>query len=507
MAGAAGDLTGRQLGAYRLEARLGDGAFGRVYRARHVVLDIPRAVKVMQAEIALDPQFRERFLREARTAAQLHDPNVVAVVDFGNEGDIQFLVMEYVESTTLAEQLARLAVPGRLGNPAVRRWLRDIASGLDHAHGYGIVHRDLKPANVLVRTDENRAMLTDFGIARARTDPRLTMTGQSVGTYAYMSPEQCEGVEELTSACDIYALAAVVYEIAAGDPPFGRGVSAVSGHMQKPMPALRLTAPGLPPGLDAVLARGLAKAPADRHPTATQLANAVLAAVPEGVSGVPAAPVAVLPVDQTVVASPGWTPPEHPVPVVVTPVPVVRRPRRLPGLRVVAAAAAALLGVGIVLTVVHAAQGGSTPGPAPTLAPGPTATAETLLPDPVSGAVGSAVQVAGLRLSVLSVDTSAPATRSLPLPAGTRLVTIRVQYSGAQEVAPISPYDWVLTDRDGAMYTVVVDGLSGALPERSIGPDQTVRGQIGFIVPRTAPGLVLHFDAQFGDSSAQIPLD
>src|SRR5215471_11062475 len=125
------DLTGRQLGAYRLEAPLGDGAFGRVYRGRHLVLDILRAVKVMRTDIARDPQYQERFLREARTAAQLHHPNIVAVYDYGTEEDVQYLVMEYVESMTLAERLARLPLAGRLTDPTVRRWVSDVAAGLD----------------------------------------------------------------------------------------------------------------------------------------------------------------------------------------------------------------------------------------------------------------------------------------------------------------------------------------------------------------------------------------
>jgi hypothetical protein len=146
-----------------------------------------------------------------------------------------------------------------------------VASGLDHAHARSVIHRDLKPDNVLVRTSDGRAMVTDFGIARALVDSDLTQTGRAMGTYAYMSPEQCEGVGDLSTRSDVYSFAAMLYEVVTGEPPFGRGMNAVAGHLGRPVPSVRLTSPNLPGELDAVLGRGLAKSAQARYPTAGAL--------------------------------------------------------------------------------------------------------------------------------------------------------------------------------------------------------------------------------------------
>jgi serine/threonine-protein kinase len=506
------DLTGRQLGPYRLEAPLGHGGFGRVYRARHVALDIPRAVKVMQADLAVDPQFRERFLREARTAAQLHHPNIVAVFDFGTDGDIQYLVMEYVESATLADHLSRMPVPGRLGDPSVRRWVRDVGMGLDHAHAFGIVHRDLKPTNVLVKTMDGRAMLTDFGIAHARTDPRLTVAGQSVGTYAYMSPEQCEGTPDPTSASDVYALAAMLYEITTGDPPFGKGISAVSGHIQKPMPALRLKAPDLPSGLDAVLAKGLAKAPGDRYQTAGELVSNFLVAVPERTAEPERAAETEQQPDATVVTMPSapWSPPSSPYVEPEPPAPEPRlrlpslptlpRPTSLPVVAVIAGVAAVVLGAVAVVAIVRMAQ----PGPPRPPAPVPSSPG---LPNPIRGAVGTPMRVGGSRLTVIDFNAQAtPPPSTVVRPDAEHFVLVDVRYQAGAGAVVASPYDWVLSDDQSHVYVATVDGLSGRLPERTLSANQSVRGSLGFVVPKSAKGLVLHYDAEIGDQAAQVPL-
>src|SRR5207247_3608102 len=157
--------AGGRLGGYRLEEPVGAGAFGTVYRACDVELGARCAVKVLRDGLAELPEFRSRFLREARVAAALHHPNVVRVHDYGAEHGLQYLVMDHVEATTLADHLARLAPGQRLGDPVVRGAIRDVAAALDYAHGRGVVHLDLKPANVLVRHGDGRALLTDFGVA------------------------------------------------------------------------------------------------------------------------------------------------------------------------------------------------------------------------------------------------------------------------------------------------------------------------------------------------------
>jgi Domain of unknown function (DUF4352) len=273
------DLTGERLGAYRLEAALDEGAFGRRYRATHVVLDSPRLVEVREAG-------GDRFLGDARAAALLEHPDLPAVLDFGTEGELQYLVTEYAESTTPAPAIAT---------------------------------------------------------------PR---------------------------------------------------------------------------------------------------------------------------------AQPG------------------RRPRWLPGPQAAAAAAALLVGTGILAGAVRAAQPASDPPGAP-----------AGLAAPASGALGSPVQVAGLRLTVLSVDTGAVPPPPLRLDDTDRFVTVRVQCRAAGSAAvPVSPYDWVVTDAGGGVFGPVVDGLGGGFPERVVGPGQTARGLLGFVVPRAAGRLQLHFDAELGDGSARVPL-
>jgi serine/threonine-protein kinase len=513
------DLSGRRLGPYLLEGLLGEGAFGRVYRARHVDLDAPRAVKVMRAEIAGDIRFRERFLREARTAARLDHPNIVAVHDFAADAEIQYLVMEYVESLTMAEHLQRRPVAGRLDDPVVHRWIREVAAALDQAHELGIVHRDLKPANVLIRTRDGRAMLTDFGIAQAANEPSLTLTGRTMGTYAYMSPEQVRGMSDLTGAVDIYAFAAMLVEIATGEPPFGRGMAAVGGHLTSPAPALEYGGPEVARRLSAVLAVGLAKEPADRYRTAGELAEAVL----EVVSAAPRedAPAKPAPVEVTepaeltdaerTVASP-WTvlpgssvapapsqPPAAPASAAAAgPADLVRRltaPVRRRRLALPAAGGAVLLLAGLVAGVATLGPHAPAPQP-PAVSP----------PAPVTGTIGSPFRVAGLALTVLTVSSQAPPP-NVQATAADRLVVVLVRCR-ADGSGPgiVTPYDWSVIDASGAVYRPVVDGVGQPLAEKELRSGQTIEGRIGFVVPRAAQGLTLHFGAELGDEAGLVPI-
>jgi serine/threonine protein kinase len=504
-AGGGRGLVGHQLGPYRLEAMVGAGAYGHVYRARHEVLEVLRAVKVMQAEIAGEAQFQDRFLREARMAARLTHPNIVPVYDSGLEGDIWYLVMEYVDSLTLREHLDRMPVEGRVGDPRLRRWIQDVASALDYAHALGTIHRDVKPANVLIRSGDGRALLTDFGVARAVTDTNLTMTGRSLGTYAYMSPEQCEGVADLTTQSDVYAFAALLYEVATGEPPFGRGVMAVAGHVNRPVPPARLAGPRLPDGIDAVLARGLMKLPRDRYATAGELATAFLVAAGT------ARATADSNVDGTVLdnrPADRWQPPQFAVLVEEAPVPATAsvwrrlRPGSLPDRRsvlmVLAVAAAGALQVALAVFlaagVLQVALAALHPPPPPR---------SQVLPAPVSGTVGSPVTLAGVQVTILAVDGNAQPRQ--PAPADSRLVSIQVSYRvTGRGPAIVSPYDWVLTDASGATYSAVEQGAAGDLPQSELPPGQEVRGAVAFVVPRQAQGLVVHFDPEVGNESAAI---
>jgi serine/threonine protein kinase, bacterial len=506
----AGDLVGRQVGPYRLESVIGAGPHGQVYLARHAALGVTRAVKVIRAAGVEQPQFRARFLQEAKTAANLFHPNIVPVHDFGVEGSVAYLVMEHVDSTSLSDRLAGLPVPQRVGDSALHGWIRDVAAALDHAHAFGVIHRDLTPANVLIRSADERALVTDFGIARALADSGIGDDALGTGA-AYRSPEQCRGVQGLTTLSDVYSFAAILYEIATGSPPFGRGPAALAGHLEKAPPPTRLAGPHLPAGVDAVLARGLAKAPEDRQRTAGELATALLGALGEVAD-------ATRPPDPTTHAavepafSPVWRPPvieREPPPAPPPPPPApARSPRiRRPALValgalvvVVLAAGLGVLGVGAIGRLTARPPAATPPAAAPPIAA--VAPASTDLPRPVQGSIGRPMTVSGARLTVVSVDTDARP----PPPAG-RLVAIEVAYEDVGDgTVSVSPFDWSVTDDSGAVYQALERGASGDLPQVQLTPRRTARGVIAFVVPRQAGGIVLHYSAERGDATATVGL-
>jgi hypothetical protein len=506
-------LTGRQLGPYRLDAVIGVGSFGYVYRAQHLELNVARVVKILPGEVASEPQLRLRFQQEARTAASLSHPNIVQVHDFGVEDGVPYLAMDFVECLPLSEHLQRLPVQRRLDSLLMRQCVKDIAAALDHAHARGVIHRDLKPANVLVRNRDARALLTDFGLAYALSDPDLTTASRLPATYAYLSPEQCRGERELTPQTDVYAFAAILYEMATGMPPFGRGIMAVAGHVNRPVPPLRLAGSHLPARLEGVMGRGMAKPPAERYRTGGELANAFLAviapeeAAPESEAAAQSAGIA----DEL---RAGWEPPDLSVQEPPPPEPEpARREVPRPSRRAVlvaggagaAAVALAAAAVGVGWLATHLPR----PGPAPTAPPPqPTPPATSGLPKPVQGTVGRPATLGGLQLTVSAVDANAPASAaSTQLPAGSRLVSVEVLYRNVgRQAAPVSPFDWALIDAAGTIYTAVQRGMPGDLAEAELDPGRTARGGLGFVVPQQAQGLVLQFDAEVGDAAAVFPV-
>jgi serine/threonine protein kinase len=272
--------SGRRLGRYQLDRLIGSGGFGAVYLARHADLDVWRAIKVLHEGMADDAGIRARFLREARIAARLSHPNIVSVLEYAIEDGAQYLVMDYVDGFTLGSLMSGLEPRRRLADPAVRRALADVAAALDHAHAQGVAHRDLKPSNVLVRRVDGRALLTDFGLARSGFDADLTRTDRSLGTFAYMSPEQCRPGQTVTTSSDVYSFAAILFEVACGRPPYGHGLAAVAGHLggDQPVASVRDADPNLPGALDDAVSRGLAREPEERFASAGALAGAFLAA-------------------------------------------------------------------------------------------------------------------------------------------------------------------------------------------------------------------------------------
>jgi eukaryotic-like serine/threonine-protein kinase len=251
-------------GRYRLERPLGHGGMASVHLARDAELDRPVAVKVLAESLAGDTAFRKRFLREARLAARLSHPNVVAVYDAGDEdGGRPYIVMEYVDGTTLE---GRGPLPPR---EAVALAVQ-ACHGLAHAHAAGLVHRDVKPHNLLLRTD-GTLKVADFGIARAAEATALTQVGTVLGTAAYLAPEQAAG-EEVTAAADIYSLGAVLYELLAGRPPYEPASLADFADRPEIRPVSEL-APRVPRHVEDAVMRSLARNPAYRPASADALAR------------------------------------------------------------------------------------------------------------------------------------------------------------------------------------------------------------------------------------------
>ncbi len=259
---------------YRLERELGRGGMGVVFRATDTTLDRPVAIKVVHPELAAHPSIVRRFLSEARTIARLRHPGIVAVHTAGTAQGLLYYVMDEVEGETLRERLDR---EGKLPVADVVRIVADLASALDAAARAGVVHRDVKPENVLLERGSGRALLADFGIARAVAAEGVTGTGQgvAVGTPSYMSPEQAAG-EEVDSRSDLYGLGVLAYEMLAGHPPFqGTNRVVVSKHIaERPVPVERVR-PECPKALAGAVMRALEKHPGERWQTGEELRQAI----------------------------------------------------------------------------------------------------------------------------------------------------------------------------------------------------------------------------------------
>jgi hypothetical protein len=250
---------------------------GVVYLAREVALDRPVAIKLLPPALAARPELRERFLREARTAAQLSQPNIVPIHAVDDAAGFVFFVMAYIDGETLGE---RIRTQGPLPAPEAARVLREIAWALAYAHGQGVIHRDLKPDNIILERATGRAVLTDFGIARRLESTGLTAGGELIGTPEYMSPEQaCGG--ELDGRTDLYSLGVVGFYALAGRLPFEATTvpALLVQQATAPAPPLAPLAPGAPRALVQAVARCLAKEPDDRFGDAKGFADALSVAL------------------------------------------------------------------------------------------------------------------------------------------------------------------------------------------------------------------------------------
>jgi serine/threonine protein kinase len=270
------DLTGREFGPYRIVAPLGEGGMAAVYKAYQANMDRYVALKVLPRHFANDAQFVARFEQEAKVLAKLRHPHILPVHDYGENDGYTYLVMPFIESGALVDLLRDEPLP----LSKMERFVGQVGDALDYAHSQGIIHRDVKPSNVLVDEREN-CMLVDFGIAKiVEGSANLTQTGGVLGTPAYMSPEQGRGAA-VDHRIDIYALGVILYEMATGRTPFKAEtpIAVLVKHINDPLPPPSVVNPALPPAVEQVILKAMAKNPDDRFATAGEMVAALSAAV------------------------------------------------------------------------------------------------------------------------------------------------------------------------------------------------------------------------------------
>jgi tRNA A-37 threonylcarbamoyl transferase component Bud32 len=437
-------LEGSQIGAYRLVRQIGAGGMGAVWLAEHAMLGRRAAVKVLHPAFTARPEIVTRFFNEAKAASTIADPGIVQIFDFGHHTDgSAYIVMELLDGEPLDD---RLKQHGRLQVGDALRILRQVATSLGAAHARGIVHRDLKPENIFLARDAEvaggeRAKLLDFGIAKLsqETDAGVkTQTSAIMGTPTYMSPEQCRGAGGVDARSDVYALGCVLFTLITGRPPFvADGIGdIIAMHLREPAPRAAATAPWIPGAVDDVIARCLAKDPAERYANGAELApvfDALLARISVAEAG-PTAPVIAVPSTPTTLSSAA----------AVTP--AARRTRRAWPLAMVAVALCAVATV----AMTELGGGDETPGfdappPATPTVPPPAAampsasapSAATTVPPPTPTAQVPTAQVR----EALAVE---PVTKAEPPLAGasTRRTTGKSTprlVPGSTRPSPVSP--------------------------------------------------------------------
>ncbi|MFC6085022.1 serine/threonine-protein kinase [Sphaerisporangium aureirubrum] len=275
-------LVGAQIADYQVEAVVGRGGMATVYRARDRRLGRAVALKVLAPQLSQDPRFRERFVRESRLVAAVDHPNIIPIYEAGERDDLLFIAMRYVEGADLRKVIQSA---GPLPVARAYRLFTQIASALDAAHQQGLVHRDVKPANILVTEGSDRdpehIYLTDFGLTKSTfSEAGLTSHGHFMGTPRYVAPEQIRGLA-VDGRSDLYAFACVVYETLAGQPPFQREteLALLYAHVSHDPPPLTPYRPDLPHAVNRVMARALAKTPAERFGTCGEFVTALRDAI------------------------------------------------------------------------------------------------------------------------------------------------------------------------------------------------------------------------------------
>jgi serine/threonine protein kinase/DNA-binding beta-propeller fold protein YncE len=502
--GLAGYGPGSRIAGYVLEEQVGAGGMAVVFRAHDVRLDRQVALKILAPALAADQNFRQRFIRESRAAAAVDDPHIIPVFEAGEAAGVLFIAMRYVRG---GDVRALLVESGPLPPARVAEIIFQVSSALDAAHDRGLVHRDVKPGNMLLdsRTGSGRpdhVYLSDFGLSKATVaDSGLTGTGTFLGTVDYVAPEQIEG-KPVDGRADQYALACAAFELLTGSPPFRRdaAIAAIYAHMSEPAPMITTIRPGLPPAMDAVFARALAKAAADRWPRCQDFARALLAAVegrpvdfgsgqatPEGVAPAtgPATVVAGLPAGPaTLVAdlssATGSADPDSVRTVVrasreatqATPQPGLGGTRR-PAWRspaVLTAAAVVLLAAGGGIAYTATRPGSAKPAAAPS-SKRPTSSAPTVAP-------------AAAFLPAPACGTPTAAGKTLTAPT----TTLNLNYG--------NPYDVAVSNDGKYVFATTATSLSVL----TMNPNQTISAQYHYVVASSgeiAQGLALTSDGSY----------
>lgn len=263
-----GRYQGRQFGNYRLLNLIGEGGFSEVYLGEHVLLGTTAAIKVMSTRLT-DEEF-EGFRLEALTIIEMAHPNMVRVLDFGMQDHVPYLVMNYAPHGSLRQ---RYPTGTRLPLPLVISLVKQVAAALHYAHGQRVIHRDVKPDNLLIGRDDE-VLLSDFGIAVVAHNTYSLQTQEAIGTVAYMAPEQLR--RKARPASDQYALGVLVYEWLCGELPFeGAPIEVALQHLTEPPPSLRANNPDIPPAVEQVVMKALAKDPQQRYPDERSFAEAL----------------------------------------------------------------------------------------------------------------------------------------------------------------------------------------------------------------------------------------
>jgi len=431
--------TGQRVGDYEVIAPLGAGGMGRVYKVRNVISNREEAMKILLPDFASDPDLAARFMAEIRTLATLDHPGIAQLRTAFQHNNQFVMVMEYVEGATLEKLASQVRIPiGHLLDYAMQ-----VLAALSYAHGRGVTHRDIKPANIMITT-HGVVKLMDFGIAKSSADMQLTRPGSTMGSVYYMSPEQVRG-GTVDGRSDLYSFGVTLYEMLTGHKPFqaDTSYSVLNAHLTEPPKPLTELEPSIPPQLNAIVLRAMAKTPEDRYQTAEEFRSALRGMLDPATAAIPAAaqpvqdaavePAPFVPYSapQPAISGPEAPPPFTPVPMPPAP-PAPARPRR--GLWIGLGAVTAILALAAVAWVLprmlstHASPkpvpvAGEAPAPAPAEIPAATTSSPA---QPAPDGAGQAPAV---------TSGTPPATPS-PQPGEQQKKNPRPAYVPPQQTAP-----------------------------------------------------------------------